>query len=362
MSNQTSTENHQKLMKLRTRKIRNIAMNIICIAALLCGIGWMVGRFWHFSRYEVTNNATVEQYITPVNIRVSGYICSVRFDEHQQVKKGDTLLTLEDAEYRIKVNDARAALSDALATIATLECSIETASNNMDVQRATISQTQIDMDQLTRDNSRNAALLTEQGISRQQYEQQETMLRSSQAKRDLQNAQLRSLELQTHEIRGKILSAQAVAERRQSDLDMALLNLSYTVVTAPYDGYVGRRTLGQGQLVQAGQLLTNIISNQNKWVTANYKETQLSNIHLEQRVKIKVDARKGEVYNGVVRAISEATGSKYSLIPTDNSAGNFVKVQQRIPVRIEFVGLTDRQNQELRAGMMVVAEAELFEK
>lgn len=361
MSNQAPIQNNHKLMKLRTRMARNAIMNTICIIAIVCGIGWIGGRFWHFARYEVTNNATIEQYITPVNIRVSGYIRTVDFDEHQRVKKGDTLLTLENQEYRIKVSDAEAALADVLSNVATLESSIETQLNNTYVQKSTIEQTEIALHQLEKDNVRLAALLQQQGISHQQYEQQETELKSTQTKRDLQHRQLRSIELQIKEIENKVASAKAIVERRKSDLEMALLNLSYTVVTAPYDGYVGRRTLGQGQLVQAGQILTNIISQSNKWVTANYKETQLSNIYIGQQVNIKVDAKRGKVYRGVVKAISEATGSKYSLIPTDNSAGNFVKVQQRIPVRIEFIDLTEQQNQELRAGMMVVAEARLFD-
>lgn len=352
---------HQKLVKLRTRMARNVLMNVVCIIAILGGIGWIGSRFWHFSRYEVTNNATVEQYITPVNIRVSGYIKSVNFNEHQPVKKGDTLLTLEDPEYRIRVADARASLDDALSTVATLESSIETAKNNIDIQKATIEQAQITIDQLEKDNLRSGALLKEQGISPQQYEREQTQIRSNKIEHKLLIKQQHSIELQIKEIDNKILSARAIVDRRKSDLEMAMLNLSYTVVTAPYNGYVGRRTLGQGQLVQAGQLLTNIISDNNKWVTANYKETQLANIHIGQMVNIKVDAHKGKIYKGVVKAISEATGSKYSLIPTDNAAGNFVKVQQRIPVRIEFVELTDQERQELRAGMMVVAEARLFD-
>ena len=117
---------------------------------------------------------------------------------------------------------------------------------------------------------------------------------------------------------------------------MAKLNLSYTIVTAPYNGYMGRRTLEPGQFVQAGQTISYLIRGNDKWITANYKETQISHIYIGQKVRIKVDAFRGHIFHGTVTAISEATGSKYALVPTDNSAGNFVKVQQRIPVRIEL--------------------------
>ncbi len=124
--------------------------------------------------------------------------------------------------------------------------------------------------------------------------------------------------------------------RAEATLDLANLNLSYTVVTAPYSGYMGRRTLEPGQYVSAGQTLSYIVRQSGKWITANYRETQIANIYIGQPVRIKVDGLPGKILHGHVTAISEATGSKYSLVPTDNSAGNFVKVQQRIPVRIEL--------------------------
>ena len=145
--------------------------------------------------------------------------------------------------------------------------------------------------------------------------------------------------------------------RKEADLDLARLNLSYTIVTAPFDGYTGRRTLEPGQLVQAGQTLTYLIRGNDKWITANYKETQIAHIFIGQQVNIKVDAVGNKVFHGTVTAISEATGSKYALVPTDNSAGNFVKIQQRIPVRIDFSDASPQDMQLLRAGMMVETEA-----
>ena len=151
--------------------------------------------------------------------------------------------------------------------------------------------------------------------------------------------------------------AEANILRCEASLDIARLNLSYTVLTAPYDGYIGRRTLEPGQYVQSGQTISYLVRSKDKWVTANYKETQIAHIFIGQEVIIKVDALPGRRFRGRVTAISEATGSKYSLVPTDNSAGNFVKVQQRIPVRIEFEGVTDEEMALLRAGMMVETEA-----
>lgn len=155
----------------------------------------------------------------------------------------------------------------------------------------------------------------------------------------------------------KTTGAEAAILRKEADLDLARLNLSYTVITAPYDGHVGRRTLEPGQYVQAGQTISYLVRDKDKWITANYKETQIPHIYIGQKVRIKVDALPGKIFNGEVTAISDATGSKYSLVPTDNSAGNFVKVQQRIPVRIDLENLSQEDTQYLRAGMMVETEA-----
>lgn len=353
-----NTSQH-KLMRLRYRRLRNILLNTVCIVTILCGMVWIINHFWRYSEYEITNNALIDQYITPVNIRVQGYIKSVYFTEHQKVRGGDTLVVLDDNEFRIKVMDAEAALQDAVALADVLNSTVKTSESNIEVSRAAIKEAEIRLWKTGEDEKRYADLLKEKSVSLQQYEQAKADYDAARARYDLLQKQESLARLQTEEIVKKINSAQAVIARRQADLEMCKLNLGYTVVVAPYDGYLGRRTLGEGQLVQAGQILTNIIRDDRKWVTANYKETQVVHIFVGQEVNVHVDAYKDKVFKGVVTAISEATGSKYSLIPTDNSAGNFVKVQQRIPVRIEFVDLSDSDNELLRAGMMVETEAKI---
>lgn len=140
---------------------------------------------------------------------------------------------------------------------------------------------------------------------------------------------------------------------------MARLNLSYTVVLAPCDGKLGRRALEEGQYITAGQSVTYILPDTRKWIIANYKETQVENLRLGQEVRISVDAVSGREFTGRITAISGATGSKYSLVPTDNSAGNFVKIRQRIPVRIDFTDISEEDNERLAAGMMAVVKARL---
>lgn len=351
------SELHKKQKQLFRLKIRNITLNTVCILLALGGISWTVNYFWKYVNYEITNDAVVDQYITPVNIRVSGYISEVRFTEHQPVKAGDTLLILDNREYLIKLKDAEAALLDAKASKDVLGSGIETSHTNVGVQEANIAETKARLWQLEQEHRRYANLLADESVSRQQYEQVKANYEAMAARYDALLRQKQAAQSQYSETKKKTGSADASILRKEAELDMAKLNLSYTLVIAPYDGYMGRRTLETGQLVQAGQTLAYLVRGKDKWVTANYKETQISRIYIGQQVRIKVDAFEGRIFRGRVTAISEATGSKYSLIPTDNSAGNFVKIQQRIPVRIELDDVSPEDMSLLRAGMMVEAEA-----
>ena len=348
---------HKKKKQLLRLKIRNITLNTVCILLAFGGISWTVNYFWKYVNYEITNDAVVDQYIIPVNIRVAGYIREVRFTEHQQVKAGDTLLILDDREYRIKLKDAAAALLDAHASKDILSSGIETSQVNIGIQEANIAETKARLWQLEQDYQRYANLLAEESVSQQQYEQVKANYEAMKARYDALLRQKNAAQSQYTETSKKSGSVEATILRKEADLKMAQLNLSYTVVTAPFDGYMGRRTLETGQLVQAGQTLSYLVRGNDKWITANYKETQISHIYIGQQIRIKVDAIDNRIFHGTVTAISEATGSKYSLVPTDNSAGNFVKIQQRIPVRIDLTDVSPEDMNLLRAGMMVETEA-----
>lgn len=228
---------------------------------------------------------------------------------------------------------------------------------NIAVQETNIAEAKAKLWQLEQDYHRFERLLKEESVPEQQYEQAKAAYDAAQARYQALLEQKRVALSQYSEASKKNTSAEAAILRKEADLDLARLNLSYTVVTAPYDGYMERRTLEPGQFVQAGQTISYLVRSKDKWITANYKETQIVNIYIGQPVRIKVDALPGKVFEGKVTAISEATGSKYSLVPTDNSAGNFVKVQQRIPVRIDIINISEEDAQHLRAGMMVETEA-----
>ncbi|WP_128330612.1 HlyD family secretion protein [Apibacter sp. HY039] len=346
-------------IKLKKKLRRNIIVNSICILITLIGIAWVIHYFWRYYEYEITNDAVIDQYITPVNTRIAGYIKEIRFNEHQKVKAGDTLVIIDDSELKIRLLDAQAALKDAQASKEVLSFNIRTSENTVAVSEANIAEARVRMENARKDYLRYENLLKEESVPQQQFDQKKTEYEAYQAKYESLVRQKQTNVSSSEGISKKQENAEALILRSQANLDMAKLNLTYTVITAPYDGYVGRKSIEIGELVQAGQVLTNIVKNNDKWVTANYKEKQIANIYIGQKVNIRVDAVKDKVFEGRVVAISEATGSKYSMIPTDNSAGNFVKIQQRIPVRIEFTAMSKEDKDKLRAGMMVETEAEI---
>lgn len=343
--------------KLQKKKKRNILLNIVTIVLALAGIVWACSIFLRYYEYEITNDATIEQYVSPVNSKVQGYIKKINFTDHQYVNKGDTLLIIDDREFQIKLLDAEAAMKDAEASSEVLSSTIHTTTANVAVSQANIEEAKARLWKSEQDYNRYKNLMEADAVSQQQFDQMKTEYAAMQAHYNALTKQQESVKSVSIETQKKRNSIEATIARRKADLAMADLNLSYTVITAPYSGYVGRRALEEGQLIQAGQTITNLVKGKDKWIIANYREKQIENIYIGQQVNVKVDAIKNKTFRGKVTAISEATGSKYSLLPTDNSAGNFVKIQQRIPVRIDFIDVSVEDMSKFRAGMMVETEA-----
>lgn len=331
---------------------RNLIGKIVTICLLLAGIIVIITMFCD-NRYEQTDDAQVEQYISPVNVKISGYIREIRFTEHQHVRKGDTLLIIDDREYAIALQQAEASLMEARSGRKVVGNSLNTASNSATVYDASIEEAELRVEKLQRDYDRYAKLLEKKASTPIVVEQYKTELDMAKARVSALTRQREAARSSVSEVSQRQENAEAAILRAKAAVNMARLNLSYTVVTAPADGYVGRRTIEEGQLVSPGQAITTLIPNTQKWVVANFKETQMSRIHTGQTVTISIDALPDKHFNGTVTAISAATGSKYSMIPTDNSAGNFVKIQQRIPVRIDFdKELSAEDNRRMAAGMM----------
>ena len=254
--------------------------------------------------------------------------------------------------------EAEAALKDAQAGANVMNATLNTTETTASVYDASISEIEIRLQKLAKDVERYRNLVARDAATPIQLEQYETEYKATKKKLDATLKQKKAALSGVNEVQTRKGNTAAAIERATAALEMARLNLSYCVVTAPCDGKLGRRALEEGQLVNAGQTITYIVPDTQKWVIANYKETQVENLYVGQKVRMTVDAISDKEFTGTVTAISGATGSKYSLIPTDNSAGNFVKIQQRVPVRIDFTGLSKEDNDRLAAGMMVIVKAE----
>lgn len=308
---------------------------------------------------EFTDNAQVEQQIIPVNSRVQGYIKEIRFKEYQPVKKGDTLVIIDDADMRMALMTANADYQNALAGRGVADKGVGVASANVAVSEASIAEAKILADMAFTDLRRYETLLKQEAVTRQQYDAALTDYEAKKARYEMLSRQKSASSSVEAETRQRISQSEAGIEIAKTRIAAAELNLSYCVITAPCDGFASRKEIEVGQLVQPGQTLQSIVDSSDVWVTANYKETQLPRIAIGSKVRIKVDAIPGVTFKGEVESISKATGASLSIMPQDNSAGNFVKVRQRVPVRIKFSKDNKASDLErLRAGMNVECEVE----
>jgi membrane fusion protein (multidrug efflux system) len=341
---------------MKNKKMK-IAYNTVVGLLLVVCLVWIVSRFVHLGNVEFTDNAQIKQQIVPVHSRVQGYIKNICTDEYQRVKKGDTLVVIEDVEYRYRLAQAQADYQRALTGKEAMGTAVRTASSNIEVSQAGIEESRIRMENAKKEFLRYQQLLEQKAVTQQQYDNVKTNYEAAKARHEQVLHQKNTTSLVRDEQTLRVDQTMAQIKLAEAALELARLNLSYTVITAPCDGVTGRKNIEEGQLIQPGQPVFDLVNEEEIWIIANYKETQISNIHTKGEVEIMVDAIPDRVYKGQVQAISEATGASFSLFPQDNSSGNFVKVAQRIPVRIEFSAANSKEDMALlRAGMNVECE------
>jgi membrane fusion protein (multidrug efflux system) len=329
----------------------NIILGLIALLVIIAGIYYFAGYFLREQHFLETNDAQVESYINPVSARTGGYIKKVLFEEHQEVKAGDTLVILDDQENRQRVTEAEAAVDDSRAQLSVLEAGISSAQTVTLVNKDQIAGAKARLVLEQADIRRYKNLMKEEAVTGSDLESVESRYEVSlsdysAAGNNLKTSYARIVELRSHRA---LLAADL--KRKMAELELARINLRYTTITAPYSGRMGKKTILEGQQIQPGQPLVFIVNEKNKWVTANFKETQVYGMYIGQPVEIRVDAINDKVYQGTIEAISASTGAKFSLLPPDNSTGNFVKIVQRIPVKIRF---TSTEIGPVKAGMNVL--------
>ncbi len=338
---------------MNKKKVMKVVHNLVVVLLLLAGVGFIVSRFVHFGRVEYTDNAMVCQHITPLHTRVSGFIREIRFDDYQMVHCGDTLVLIDDSEMLLHLAQAEADLANARAGKRASSATVRTTQNNLLVSDAGLDEARVQLDDAKRNYERYETLLSNKAVTQQQFDQVETRYLAAKARYEQLSRARYSTTLVESEQTERLGQSAAMIELMEANVRLARLNLGYCAVVATADGIVGKKTIHVGQLVQVGELLVSIVDSNNKWVEANFRESQLHHIDVGSEVKIKVDAVPDRTYRGVVESLSAATGIATSHIPVDNATGNFVKVEQRLPVRIR---LTDTDLSALRAGYNVECE------
>jgi len=356
------------------KKKTNKKFILIFAVLIIVGTTYGVYKYVHSLSHEGTDDAQIEKNMNPIIPRVTGYVTKVYVKDNQFVKKGDTLFTIDNKDYLVKVADAEAAIIAAEGNYAAAKADIGSALANISVSESNvksaggnIESAKIRLTRATNDYERYNNLYKNRSITKQQFEQAEaTKLEAESQLRILQQQEKASSYQKSVIIAKSNVSnkqtevAAANINRAKTALDAAKLNLDYTVVTASIDGQVSKINIQPGQLVQPGQSLFYIINNEEVWVIANFKETQLNKMVIGQKVTLKVDAFPDTEFEGTLTSFSPATGSRFSLLPPDNATGNFVKTIQRLPVKISLDKNNDAQKVSLlRPGMNVDVDVHL---
>ena len=387
----------------RNPRAKYLVFALVIVALVAVGWYWIDSRRW-----ESTDDSQIDGHIYPISARVGGQVVKVNYDDGQFVHKGDVLVQIDSTDYKVAVDRAQADYEDAQANLMAAQANVPIANvgsasqihtagadvtgaqagvaaaeKQVEAAQAQVVEAEANAKKLNADVERYRSLLGKKEIAQQQFDQavaaaasanatvaarQASLLAAQQqvlvarSRVAQANAGLRNAEVTPKQVdvsRAKAAAAEAQTQRANAALEQAKLNLGYTTIVAPVDGVVGKRSVQVGQNVGPGQDLMAVVPLREIWVTANFKETQLAKMQPGQPVKIKVDTYGGRKWNGHVSSIGAATGAKYSLLPPENATGNYVKVVQRIPVRIDFDN-SDKPdfNQDglLRPGMSVVPD------
>jgi membrane fusion protein (multidrug efflux system) len=333
---------------------RHIVAGLAVAAALAVGLTFGIRHIRYVLAHEETDDAQVEGHVSPVLPRVPGYVTRVLVDDNQRVKAGDPIVEIDSRELDLKVAEASAALDNAVADEATSEAFLTTARAAAATGDANVETALVRQRKAASDLARDTRLFSTGAIT-------DSQLTDTQAAADTTAAQLvsarseaKTAQAQIAVTAARLAASKTMAAEKASDLDYARLQRSYASVTAPISGIVSRKNVEPGQLVESGQTLLSVASEADVWVVANFKETQLTHMKPGQEVEFEVDTYPGVAFHGRVDSISGATGARFALLPPDNSTGNFVKVTQRVPVKIVLAQAPDADH-PLRPGMSVDA-------
>lgn len=314
---------------------------------------------------ESTDNAQLDANIVPIRSSITGYVKEVLFEDNQEVKKGQLLVTIDDTEYKARVAQAEAALENAKANLNAVKNnamasnqSASAAAFTTESTQETINSAKAKLNKAKEDNKRTKNMFAAKAATQAELDNSNAELEVAQATYDAALKQLKVSQSQSAGVRSQALGqvsmvslAEAMIRQREAELKLAQTQLDYATIEAPCDGIISKRSVEVGQYVSTGQAVCSAIDNTDLWVTANFKETQLEHMRIGQPVEIKVDAYPHIKLTGKLNSFVGATGAKFSLLPPDNATGNFVKIVQRVPVKITIDHLTKEEAKILFPGL-----------
>ena len=338
-----------------TPKKRKLVFPIILGLVLVGALIFTVKEYTYYQSHETTDNAQVDADISSVVARVGGYVKEIRFKDNQFVHAGDTLVILDDRDYQVKLQQAQATLTSVRQNIDVSEYQVSEAKTSIATAQANVQAAKVRVWKANEDYTRYENLYNDHAITKAQFDDAKAEKDAADAALVVAQTQIPTQARRVSTNERQVGATASNVATRQADVDYAKLQLSYTVITAPADGIVSKRNIQLGQLVQAGQTLFAVVNDQGIYVTANFKETQLEHLRIGEKVDLTADAFSDSTFQGTIESFSGATGAKFSLLPPDNATGNFVKVVQRVPIRIHIDADPSFIRRNLRPGMSVFA-------
>ncbi|MFM2590426.1 HlyD family secretion protein [Vibrio sp. TBV020] len=325
------TETHDMPTKKKQRNKAPLIATVIMLSLGLLGGGYWFGYGQYF---ESTDNAYLQGDITTISPKVSGYIVKSYVTDNQVVKQGDILAQIDDRDYQATLDQAKAHLEVAQSSVNNLYAQQTLQRSQINQAESQVDSAQAEYDRAIQQVARSRSLLKRNYASQDEVDSMLAQQKVTQAQLEQAKANLAAANDQLIVIASEVEQAKASVTEANAQLEQAELNLNYTKIYAPADGVIGKRSVREGLLVQAGTPLMSLVPNNAVWIEANFKETQLSGIHQGQKVEVELDAFPGQTLEGVVDSFSPATGAKFALLPPENATGNFTKIVQRVPVKI----------------------------
>ena len=334
--------------KKKQANIRKVVIGTLLLVALYFGGKKIIFSITH----ETTDNAQIETSIVPVLTRISGYVKTIAIKDYESVGQNQLVAEIDDAELQVQLLEQQSDLQQSMADVSNAQAQLENGILSLKNNKGVIDLRTIKQKKANSDLKRDENLFKEQAITRKQVEETEFQLAS--ATQELANAQteLATANNKIAVLRQNVNRAMALIEMKKTKIKETELKLSYTKIITPSAGKIGKKNINIGQFVQAGTPLFSIVNDSSYWIVANFKESQLASLQEGKNVKIRLDAFSDLNIEGTIVSLSDATGAKFSLLPPDNSSGNFIKVTQRIPVKIAINNQAAFKN-KLRAGMSV---------